>query len=180
MSACTDLINAINEVVVNPNTIATIAPSSVSSLTNIGSTLSVFQLSAGGNAILSLPSANDSVPFRLTASGMFSLTGSAYLYCSLFLGTNTSGTVMQTVTSNVSTAGCFWMEVDGIWTSAASKLSGFQSSIVTDNGGSDNSVLPAESGFTSSSAPSFVIAAKFNGTTSASSATLTEFTLSYL
>lgn len=55
MSTCTDLFNAINAIVVDPNLLASIAKADLAVLSNIGTTESIVQLGAGGNALLSMP-----------------------------------------------------------------------------------------------------------------------------
>lgn len=55
MSTCTDLINAINAVVVDPNLLASIDPSTIAVLSNIGTTETAVSLGAGGPAVLSVP-----------------------------------------------------------------------------------------------------------------------------
>lgn len=55
MSTCTDLISAINAVVVDPNLLAQFTASDLATLSNPGTTESPVQLSGGGDAILSVP-----------------------------------------------------------------------------------------------------------------------------
>ena len=71
MSTCTDLIDAINAVVVNPNLLAEIDPSTIAVLSNIGTTETVVQLGAGGAAVLSIPASPsvDGIPFQIVVAG---------------------------------------------------------------------------------------------------------------
>lgn len=71
MSTCTDLFNAINAIVVDPNLLVSVAPSDIAVLSNIGTTESIVQLTTGGNALLSVPAspAIDGQLFRVVIAG---------------------------------------------------------------------------------------------------------------
>ena len=190
MSACTDLINAINAVVLPPN-FNDLAPS-CATLTLSTNSEALVQLSGGGNAVLSAPSSSiDGRVMTVTAAGkVSSATGSDPTFIgSLYLGSTIGSNQIVAVTPNfsgtTSSAIFFFVQAQIMWDSTSQKLVFLTSGAGTsspstaswnaNNYGNSSGPLSASS----YSDVAFSFSGKFNNISGTATLTMTQFSLSF-
>lgn len=191
MSTCTDLIDAINAVVNPPNNFNDIS-ASCSALSLSGSN-SLVQLSGGGNAVLSAPSAAiDGRVFTVKIAGKISSAsgaGGPQFYGTLYLGNSTGGpqvgtTISPSSSGTTANACVFYSTFTGVWDSVSQKVLigntvGTCSSAYS-SGITDLSVAPASFSASAYSSVKFCFAGQYNNFTSGSPVlTLTQFSFEY-
>lgn len=130
MSTCSDLVNAINAVVVDPSLLASIDPATIANLTHAaGTTETVIQLGAGGAAVLDLSSAPnvDGKRFTVTISGRAHQDSGVLL--GLYVGTSTTvasnSKVTNAINLNVPASGLdgnFHAEFQIVWDSTTERV----------------------------------------------------------
>lgn len=181
MSTCTDLIDSINAVVVDPSLLASLDPSTIATLDHtVGTTETVFQLVGGGAAVLSLASAPsvDGKLFRLIFSGQpHQDEGISF---GLYVGTSTTLGSDSKLTNGVSLSvpisgrdGNFFAEGLFIWDSVTQKINGAINYLTEQQ--SFSSVQPLSVSVASQSDLKFVLTCKFNVNDSYNTATITQF-----
>lgn len=180
MSTCTDLINAINAVVVDPNLIASVDPSSIAVLSNIGTTETAVSLGAGGPAVLSVPASPSisGVPIKLTVAGkIHTASGSPglglYLGSSSTLGSDTQ-IFAPGATGSATDTNFFWSNTF-IWDSTSQSLTFSSSNVGTPNfsGSSPSNVAS----ISSQTGIQFVVSGKFSVSNASNSFMITKFAL---
>lgn len=130
MSTCSDLVNAINAVVVDPSLLASIDPATIANLTHAaGTTETVLQLGAGGAAVLDLSSAPsvDGKKFKITVSGRAHQDSGVLL--GLYIGTSSTVASNSKLTNAVNLIipatgldGNFYAQFDFIWDSTTERV----------------------------------------------------------
>lgn len=174
MSTCTDLINAINAVVVDPNLLASVDPSTIAVLNTGNTTETAFSLGAGGPAVLSLPTSSPSlngVLFRLSFAGTCSsVSGNGSV--GLYLGTSATLASNRTIfaaDSNFATQPFAWSGTF-LWDSATQTLTNMDWENI------HLGFTPTNlSSVTSQASLKFVLSGKFGGSNAGNTITITEF-----
>jgi hypothetical protein len=181
LSTCTDLISAINAVVVDPNLLASLDPSTIATLSTGNTTETAFSLGAGGPAVLSIPSSPsvDGKVFQLTIAGRIAaVSGSGGI--GLYLGNSATLGSDQNLfgpTSDVSgiTMSFVWKGLF-IWDSVTQRLRGIAADTLSASGTGTSTTT----GVASQSSLQFVLSGKFNGSSGSNSITITEFKTSLI
>lgn len=185
MSTCTDLINAINAVVVDPNLVVDLSGNSIAVLSNIGTTETAFSLSGGGVATLSVPSSPsiDGIPCRLTIAGkVHTVSGSPglglYLGSSATLASDTQ--IFAAGSQGEATDTNFIWSASFVWDSTSQNLNFSSSSIDTLGVANDGTSPSNVTGITGQTSIKFIVSGKFSVSNASNSITLTRFHLESL
>ena len=140
MPTCTDIVNALNtlaEAVTNPNVLDDLT-GQTDVLDGLTATVpSPVQLTAGGNAVLTIPaSANiDGVMFTVIAAGrLFTPTGSTRMDVQLVFGDGTSSTPVLISAHETGSIDGFILEGHFVWDSTTQKLKGLVTNSITTGG----------------------------------------------
>lgn len=185
MSTCTDLINAINAVVVDPNLLASVDPSSIATLSNIGTTETVISLSGGGPAVLSAPASPsiDGVLLKLIVSGKVHYAQSCQFTPQVYLGSSAtigSDTALTSLNSGSASGDYnFIVQCYLLWDSVSEIVHGYSNYVPADTSGNLGSAGTSTiTGISSQTGLQFVVSGRFNTANASNSVTLTQLTLS--
>ena len=185
MSACDDLINAINAVVVHPG-MKFFVDLSCAVLSNppTNGTKQLVQLAAGGDAILSAPSSPNISGrlLRLTLAGNLHLEGDylSSLDVALRFGTTTDGTQLWGVTLNgvypqVTKNQPFLMSALCVWESVSQQF--YMRAPAGTTVGTNNDALLTPTSVSAQTNLQFCVTGQYDGTTDPRSITVTQFSL---
>lgn len=182
MSTCTDLINAINAVVVDPNLLASVDPSTIAALDHtIGTTETAFQLSGGGAAVLSLASSSsvDGRRFKVVVSGKAHQDEGSVL--GMYVGTSTTLASDSKLSNgfNISIPaagrdGNFFLDATFIWDSVSQILNGI-GTVITEQGSFNTGLSLNQVSVSSQSNLQFILSNKFSVNDSYNTITITQF-----
>lgn len=184
-SQITDALNTLASATTNPNILADLS-GQTAVLSNIGTTETVVSLSAGGPAVLSMPSSPDldGVVFRVLVAGkVHAASESIYFTPQIYLGNsstianNLNVSPQSSIAAVVPTAndGNFFLELDCIWSSAAGYLGGTTSYFNLNSGMADGQFVGRT--VEAQTDLQFVVTGQFNSGNAVNSVTITQFKL---
>jgi hypothetical protein len=185
LSACTDLISAINEVV-TPFNFTDLAPS-IASLSLPTNTTETPQLTGGGNAVLSAPSSaiNGRLFTVRAVVGVSSVSASSPAFTgTLYLGNSTSGTVLASVGYSPVGSGSafvFYLEAQGVWDSSSGlAVVNCDGALASSSGAFGPSFTnPTQASVAAFSDLQFVLGVRYNNISGNATVAVSEFSLQF-
>jgi hypothetical protein len=185
LSTCTDLINAINAIVVDPNLIVSFDTSTVAALSTGNTTETAFSLSGGGPFVCSIP-VSPSINGRLILVTFAGKVHSVAGHCGygLYLGNSATLASDQQIFGPIGGSGGtdsnFFGSYCCLWDSVSQTLTFAGVGGDAQAGGAGTSNNTAITGVTSQTNIQFVLSGKFSSANAANSTTLTQFKLSFV